>query len=119
MLRLVAARHAATLNVAELARAVRLPENGVYRYLEILEAIFLIRRVPPWATNLSKRETRAPKIYILDPGLASHLRDADIATLSRPELASAPKAPSSKASCSPRSSDNPTRACEHCPATNV
>src|SRR5262249_58671518 len=63
LLRLVAARHGATLNVAELARAVRLPESSVHRYLEILEAIFLVRRVPPWATNLSKRETRAPKIY--------------------------------------------------------
>jgi uncharacterized protein len=87
LLRLVAARHAATLNVAELARTARLPESSVHRYLEILEAIFLVRRVHPWATNLSKRETRAPKIYIIDPGLASHLRDADIATLSRPELA--------------------------------
>jgi predicted AAA+ superfamily ATPase len=48
LLRLVAARHAATLNVAELARSARLPESSVHRYLEILEAIFLVRRVPPW-----------------------------------------------------------------------
>jgi uncharacterized protein len=87
LLRLVAARHAAVLNVAELARAARLPESSVHRYLETLEAVFLVRRVPSWATNLSKRETRAPKIFITDPGLASHLRDADIATLLRPELA--------------------------------
>lgn len=87
LLRLVAARHASVLNVAELARVAALPESSVHRYLEVLEAVFLVRRVPPWATNLSKRETRAPKIFITDPGLASHLRDADITTLSRPELA--------------------------------
>jgi predicted AAA+ superfamily ATPase len=87
LVRLVAARHASVLNVAELARAAGMPESSVHRYLEILEAVFLVRRVPPWATNRSKRETRAAKVFITDPGLASHLRDADISTLSRPELA--------------------------------
>lgn len=87
LLRLVAARHGSVLNVAELARAAHLPESSVHRYLEILEAVFLVRRISPWATNLSKRETRAPKIFLTDPGLASHLRDADLDILARPELA--------------------------------
>lgn len=87
LLRLVAARHAGVLNVADLGRAAGLPQSTVNRYLEVLEAVFLMRRVPAWSTKAGKREARAPKVFITDPGLAGNLRDADIATLSRPELA--------------------------------
>lgn len=36
--------------------------------------------------HLNQREVRAPKILVTDPGLAAHLRQADIDDLSRPEL---------------------------------
>lgn len=87
LVRLVAARHGGVLNVADLARDAGLAERSVHRYLEILEAVFLIRRIPAWTANLSGRETRAPKIYLTDPGLAAHLRGMDLATLATPELA--------------------------------
>jgi len=87
LLRLVAARHAGLLNVADLARDAGLPERSVHRYLEVLEAVFLVRRLPAWAANLSQREVRAPKIYLTDPGLAAHLRGAGPDVLRRPELA--------------------------------
>ncbi len=86
LLRLVAARHASLLNVADLARDAGLPERTVHRYLEVLEAVFLVRRCPAWAVNLSQREIRASKIFVTDPGLAAHLRGADITSLTRPEL---------------------------------
>ncbi|MGH3813116.1 MAG: ATP-binding protein [Pseudonocardiaceae bacterium] len=87
LVRLVAARHGGLLNVADLARDAALPERTVYRYLETLEAVFLVRRVPAWTANLSSRETRAAKIYLTDPGLAAHLRGVDLETLATPELA--------------------------------
>lgn len=87
VLRLIAARHGCLLNVADLARDAGLPERTVHRYLEVLEAVFLIRRLPAWAANLSQREIRAPKVYLADPGLAVHLRGADPDVLARPELA--------------------------------
>lgn len=62
LLRLVATRHAGVLNVADLARDAGIPERTVHRYLETLEAVFLVRRAPAWAANLSNRETRAAKI---------------------------------------------------------
>ncbi len=87
LLRLIAARHAGLLNVANLARDAALPESSVRRYLEILEAVFLIRRCPTWAANLSQREARASKVFVTDSGLAANLRGADLAVLRRPELA--------------------------------
>jgi len=87
LLRLVAARHACVLNIADLARDAGLPERSVHRYLETLEAVFLVRRVPAWAANLNQREIRSPKIFLTDPGLAVHLRGADLEVLNRPELA--------------------------------
>jgi uncharacterized protein len=87
LLRLVAARHASLLNVSDLARDAAIPERTVHRYLEILEAVFLVRRCPPWSPNLSQREIRAPKIFITDPGLAAHLRGADLEALRHPEIA--------------------------------
>lgn len=87
LLRLVAARQATVLNVADLARDARLPERSAYRYLDILEAVFLIRRIPAWSPNLAQREVRAPKIVITDPGLAVALRGLDVDALGRPEIA--------------------------------
>lgn len=85
LLRLVAARHGGILNLSDLGRVAGLAQSTVTRYLDVLEAVFLIRRVPAWSSNLGKRETRAPKVFITDPGLAGHLRDADLETLRRPE----------------------------------
>jgi len=87
LLGLIAARHACVLNIADLARDAGLAERSVHRYLEVLEAVFLVRRLPAWAANLSQREIRAPKVFLTDPGLAVHLRGADLEALNRPELA--------------------------------
>ncbi|MGH3770789.1 MAG: ATP-binding protein [Pseudonocardiaceae bacterium] len=87
LLRLVAARQATVLNVADLARDARLPERSVYRYLDVLEAVFLVRRLPAWSPNLAQREIRAPKIVLTDPGVAVALRGMDVNALARPEIA--------------------------------
>lgn len=87
LLRLIAARHAGVLNVSDLAADAQLPRTSVLRYLDTLEALFLIARIPAWAANLSQREIRAPKVYLTDPGLAGYLRRAEVAALLRPEVA--------------------------------
>ncbi|MGI9001251.1 MAG: ATP-binding protein [Pseudonocardia sp.] len=93
LLRLVAARHAGILNVANLASDAQLPRTSVQRYLDVLEAVFLTVRLPAWSPNLSQREVRAPKILLTDPGLAAHLRQVDVDTLVRPERAAGADGP--------------------------
>jgi predicted AAA+ superfamily ATPase len=45
--------------------------------MELLEMLFLIRRVPAWSTNLLARSIKRPKVHIADTGLLSYLVGAD------------------------------------------
>jgi len=85
LMRFAAARHGSVLNVADLARDSAIPERTLHRYLDVLEAVFLIQRVRAWTPNLTSREARQPKIYVLDSGLAAHLRGMTAGRLMRPE----------------------------------
>jgi predicted AAA+ superfamily ATPase len=49
------------------------PASTVKRYLDLLELLFVIRRVPAWASNLTTRAVATPKITLVDSGLAGHL----------------------------------------------
>jgi uncharacterized protein len=61
--------HGQTWNGSELGRAFGMSDTTVRRYLDILEAAYAVRVLPPWYENLSKRQVRAPKVYVSDSGL--------------------------------------------------
>lgn len=73
LLGLLAARTANLLNVSELSRASGLPQSTLKRYLGLLEATFLVQKLPAWSSNLGKRLVKSPKIHLVDSGLALHL----------------------------------------------
>jgi predicted AAA+ superfamily ATPase len=73
LLNLVASRSAGILNVASMARDLRVDENTVLSHLKLLEDLMLVRRNAPWYRNLSQRQIKAPKIYLTDPGLFAAL----------------------------------------------
>ncbi|MGH3322458.1 MAG: ATP-binding protein [Streptosporangiaceae bacterium] len=73
LIRLVAARSGSLFNLADVARGVQLPQSTARRYLGLLRAVFLVVDVPAWATNQSARVVKAPKLFLSDSGLASHL----------------------------------------------
>lgn len=86
IMRLVAARHSSLLNAAGLARDAELPERTVRRYLNVLEGVFLIGRIPAWGANLTKRETRQRRVMVTDSGLAAHLCGVTPESLIDPEF---------------------------------
>jgi len=89
LLRLIAARNAGELNIANLANDAGMPVRTLSPYLALLETLFLIQRVPAWSTNLSKRVVSRPKAMLFDTGLAARLVNASAAgasNLSNPEL---------------------------------
>ena len=49
--------------------------------IEILEALFLVKRVTPYFTKRGKREIKAPKIQFIDTGLVAHLVGVDAHSL--------------------------------------
>ncbi len=61
--------HGQVWNGAELARAMAVNETTVRRYLDLMSGVFMVRQLPPWFENLSKRQVKAPKIYIRDSGM--------------------------------------------------
>lgn len=61
--------HGQTWNGAELARAFGVSDMTVRRYLDLLAATFVVRVLPPWHENLSKRQVKSPRVYISDSGV--------------------------------------------------
>lgn len=57
------------LNYESLAGSLGITAPTVRRYIDFMEASYLIRRLPPWFVNISKRLVKSPKIYIRDTGL--------------------------------------------------
>jgi len=61
--------HGQIWNASELGRSLDLSDKTVRSYLDILAGTFMIRQLQPWYENLSKRQVKAPKIYLRDSGL--------------------------------------------------
>ena len=72
-LRAAAARTAQLLNIADLARDADVAPNTAKHWLSVLEASGIAWLLPPWSSNLTKRLTKTPKLYLLDTGLAAWL----------------------------------------------
>ncbi|MCX6842220.1 MAG: ATP-binding protein [candidate division WOR-3 bacterium] len=79
--------HGQTWNGAELARALAVGESTVRRYVDLLTGVFMVRQLSPWFENLSKRQVKAPRIYVRDSGLLHAL----LGIGNRRELESHPK----------------------------
>ena len=77
LLRLLAARASSLLNLSDVGRDAGLPHTTLTRYLALLEMVFLVHRLPAWSPNLGKRLVKAPKLHLVDTGLACHLLGAD------------------------------------------
>lgn len=67
--------HGQVLNSSELARAFGVADTTIRRYLETLEATFVVHSIRPYHANISKRQVKAPKVYVADSGLLHHLLD--------------------------------------------
>jgi uncharacterized protein len=61
--------HGQTWNASELGRSLDLSDKTVRSYLDVLTGTFMVRQLQPWHENLSKRQVKAPKIYLRDSGL--------------------------------------------------
>ncbi|NKY53010.1 ATP-binding protein [Nocardia vermiculata] len=81
---LVADRAGHPLVVDDIAKGLGLSRDTVQTYLGYFETVFLMATVRPWSTNLSSRETKSPKLFLTDSGLAAHLLRTDERSLGQP-----------------------------------
>lgn len=72
---MVAHFHGQQWNAAEFARSLGSSEATARRYLDILAGAYMVRILPPWFENISKRQVKSPKIYIRDSGMLHGLLD--------------------------------------------
>lgn len=72
-LRLLAGRVGQPLNLSSLAGDVGVSSTTLKQWLSILEASFVVFRLPPYYRNFGKRLVKSPKIYFTEPGLACWL----------------------------------------------
>lgn len=72
-LELVAQLNGTILNMQVMARSLGVTGPTAQRYLDFLEAVFLIRRLPALSLADGKRLIKAPKIFVRDTGLLHHL----------------------------------------------
>lgn len=61
--------HGQLLNFSELGRSFGAADTTVRRYLDILEATFMVRLLRPWHENIGKRQIKSPKLFLRDSGL--------------------------------------------------
>lgn len=79
---LLAADNAGELVKSRIGTAAGIPETSVLSYLDLLETLYLIQKIPAWGNNLTRRVTGRPKVALLDTGLAARLNNVTPAAMS-------------------------------------
>ena len=83
LLRRLAAQTGQVLNMAAAGRGAGLEPRTAETYTKLLEDLFLVRRLGAWGRTLRARTAAAPKIHILDSGVAARLLGLSPARLGR------------------------------------
>ena len=83
----LASQTAQVLNIAKAATAIGMEKSTAESYTKLLETVFLVHQLPAWGTTLGSRVGAAPKIHLVDSGLAARLLRL---TESKLEAATAP-----------------------------
>lgn len=72
-MRLLAGRVGQEINLHSLSGDIGVSSTTLKEWLSVLEASFVVFRLPPYFENFGKRHVKAPKIYFTEIGLASYL----------------------------------------------
>jgi predicted AAA+ superfamily ATPase len=69
----LAARSGQVLNITPVAGAIGLERSTAENYVTLLEAVFLIYRLPSWGTTLVSRVVKHSKVHMVDSGVMAWL----------------------------------------------
>ncbi|HET7862972.1 MAG TPA: ATP-binding protein [Burkholderiaceae bacterium] len=72
-MRMMAARTGQLLNLNAVAQDLGIAQTTARDWLAVLEASYIVWRLPPYHTNFGKRLVKTPKLYFHDTGLAAWL----------------------------------------------
>jgi predicted AAA+ superfamily ATPase len=72
-IRLCAGRIGQLFNASSIANEVGVSSHTISEWMSVLEASFILFKLPPYFANINKRLTKSPKYYFYDVGLACYL----------------------------------------------
>ncbi len=61
--------HGQIWNSSEFGRSFGVADTTIRNYLDLLSSALVVRQLMPWHENITKRQVKAPKIYIRDSGM--------------------------------------------------
>jgi hypothetical protein len=73
LIRLLAGRVGQLVHLSDLSNAVGVSATTINEWVSLLEASYIIFRLPPYYNNFGKRFVKSPKIYFTEPALATWL----------------------------------------------
>ncbi len=76
-LAIIAGRIGQILNMSSIANDIGVDSKTINNWISILEASYIIFRLPPYYKNYGKRIIKSPKLYFYDTGLATYLLGID------------------------------------------
>ncbi|MES9880694.1 MAG: ATP-binding protein [Sedimenticola sp.] len=76
-IKLLAGRVGQLINYQSLANDVGIDAKTIKQWLSILEASFVVFKLPPYFENFGKRVIKAPKYFFTDTGLLAYLLDIE------------------------------------------
>jgi len=72
-LKLLAGRIGQVVNLHAMSGEIGVSSPTLREWLSVLEASFIVFRLPPFYENFGKRFIKSPKLYFTEPGLAAYL----------------------------------------------
>ena len=81
LLKLLATYTSSLLNYSNIAKKLQIDNKTVTSYIELLEAMYIIKTIPSYFVNHSLRVIKSPKIHFIDTGLASSLLNVNVINL--------------------------------------
>lgn len=70
-------------NYSQLGAQMGMDAKTANKYMGIFEQMYLLKRIPVWASNRLKRVLKSPKLQFIDSGLLASVRGLTVDTLKR------------------------------------
>jgi len=78
LLKVLAGQTSSLINYSNIAKNIGIADKTVAKYIQLLEALYIIKLIPSYSNNMIKRVVKTPKVHFIDSGLASYLLNVNV-----------------------------------------
>lgn len=78
LLKVLAGQISSLVNYSNISKNLGITDKTVAKYIQLLEALYIIKLTPAYSNNRLKRVAKKPKVHFIDSGLASYLLNVDV-----------------------------------------